>query len=59
MTGTGSDDYVWISSTGEITLYENNHNWGYWSPWGVIYNANRARKEVSQTEAYVLGSSQS
>jgi len=46
MTGDGSDDYVFINSAGNITLFQNDHNWGYWVPWGVIYNANRARSDV-------------
>ena len=46
MTGSGSDDYIFINATGAITLFENDHNWGYWVPWGVIYNANRTREEV-------------
>ena len=46
MTGDGSDDYVFINATGAITLFENNRNWGYWIPWGVIYNANRVRQEI-------------
>ncbi|PVH79243.1 carbohydrate esterase family 3 protein [Cadophora sp. DSE1049] len=46
MTGSGKDDYLWILSTGEITLYGNEGNWGYWRQWGVIYNANRARREI-------------
>lgn len=46
MTGSGSDDYVFINSTGAITLFENGHNWGYWIPWGHIYYANRAREEI-------------
>jgi len=29
-----------------MTLYGNIHTWGSWKQWGVIYNANRARKEV-------------
>lgn len=43
---SGSDDYVFIDATGAITLFENNHNWGYWAPWGVIYDAKRARQEI-------------
>ncbi|KAK4545949.1 hypothetical protein LTR36_002513 [Oleoguttula mirabilis] len=39
-------DYVFINATGAITLFENEHNWGYWNPWGVIYNADRARQEI-------------
>lgn len=46
MVGSGSDDYVYINATGAITLFENQHNWGYWVPWGVIYNANRVRQEI-------------
>nr|OQO24051.1 hypothetical protein B0A51_05021 [Rachicladosporium sp. CCFEE 5018] len=46
MTGSGSDDYLFIDSTGAITLFENQHNWGYWVPWGVIYSTNRKRQEV-------------
>ncbi|KAK4897726.1 Glucan endo-1,3-alpha-glucosidase agn1 [Elasticomyces elasticus] len=46
MTGDGSDDYVFINSVGDITLFENTHNWGYWNPWGIIYSANRARQEI-------------
>jgi len=32
MTGDGSDDYIFINENGAITLFENNHNWGYWVP---------------------------
>ncbi|KAK5731515.1 hypothetical protein LTR17_011313 [Elasticomyces elasticus] len=46
MTGSGSDDYVFINATGAITLFENDHNWGYWVPWGVIYNANIDRQVI-------------
>ncbi|KAK5693162.1 hypothetical protein LTR97_010638 [Elasticomyces elasticus] len=46
MTGSGSDDYIFINATGAITLFENDHNWGYWIPWGVIYNAQHTRQEV-------------
>lgn len=46
MTGSGSDDYVFIDAFDSITLFENQHDWGHWKPWGVIYDANRARKEV-------------
>jgi hypothetical protein len=46
MTGTGSDDYIWISPTGEMTLYGNNHAWGTWIQYGVIYNVNRARRDI-------------
>ncbi|KAK5707629.1 hypothetical protein LTR97_000167 [Elasticomyces elasticus] len=46
MTGSGSDDYVFINSSGAITLFENDHNWGYWIPWGVIYNAQHTRPEI-------------
>ncbi|KAK5111586.1 hypothetical protein LTR85_011815 [Meristemomyces frigidus] len=43
---TGLVSLQFINSTGAITLFENDHNWGYWKPWGVIYNANRARQEI-------------
>jgi len=32
MTGSGSDDYLFINASGAITLFENDHNWGYWVP---------------------------
>jgi len=47
MTGTGSDDYIWISSVGEMTGYGNDHKLqGTWVQWGVIYTVNRARREI-------------
>ncbi|PBP16288.1 hypothetical protein BUE80_DR012963 [Diplocarpon rosae] len=47
MTGDGYEDYIWVSSTGEITLYGNNHKLdGSWNQWGVIYNAKRPRREI-------------
>ncbi|PVH86852.1 carbohydrate esterase family 3 protein [Cadophora sp. DSE1049] len=46
MTGSGSDDYIWISLMGEITVYGNNHKWGTWTQYGVVYNVNRSRREV-------------
>ncbi|OWP06605.1 hypothetical protein B2J93_5084 [Marssonina coronariae] len=47
MTGDGYEDYIWVSSTGEITLYGNNKKLdGTWDQWGVIYNANRPRREI-------------
>lgn len=46
MTGSGSDDYLFVDANGAINLFENQHNWGHWKDWGVIYNANRARQEV-------------
>lgn len=47
MTGSGYDDYIWVSATGEMTLYGNNHLlMTTWVQWGVIYNANRIRQEI-------------
>ncbi|KAK2624027.1 hypothetical protein QTJ16_006661 [Diplocarpon rosae] len=47
MTGDGYEDYIWVSNTGEITLYGNNHKLdGSWDQWGVIYNAKRPRREI-------------
>jgi hypothetical protein len=46
MTGSGSDDYIFVDVTGSIHLFENEHNWGHWNDRGVIYNANRPRQEI-------------
>jgi hypothetical protein len=46
MTGSGSDDYIFVNKTGYITLFENNHNWGYWIPWGIIYNVPSIREQI-------------
>jgi hypothetical protein len=46
MRGTGADDYIWISSTGEITLYGNYHTPPYWLQFGVIFNVNWDRNYV-------------
>ncbi|CZT02070.1 uncharacterized protein RAG0_09396 [Rhynchosporium agropyri] len=46
MTGSGSDDYIWISLMGEITVYGNTHKWGTWTEYGVVYNVKRSRREV-------------
>ncbi|KFY78640.1 hypothetical protein V499_02243 [Pseudogymnoascus sp. VKM F-103] len=46
MRGTGADDYIWISSTGEIWLYGNKHAPPNWIQYGIIGNVNRPRKEV-------------
>lgn len=47
MTGSGYMDYIWVSPTGEMTLYGNNHLLeATWVQWGVIYNANRDRRDI-------------
>jgi hypothetical protein len=46
MRGTGADDYIWISSTGEMWLYGNKHAPPNWIQYGIIGNVNRPRKEV-------------
>lgn len=46
MTGDGSDDYLFVNANGSITLFENNHNWGYWIPWGVIYQTYANRRDI-------------
>ncbi|OBT51242.1 hypothetical protein VE04_08841, partial [Pseudogymnoascus sp. 24MN13] len=47
MRGTGADDYIWISSTGEMWLYGNKHAPPNWIQYGIIGNVNRPRKETS------------
>ena len=39
MTGSGSDDYLFIDADGAIHLFENQHDWGHWNDRGIIYNA--------------------
>ncbi|KAK4565366.1 hypothetical protein LTR86_003983 [Recurvomyces mirabilis] len=46
MTGSGSDDYVFIDAFGSVTLFENDHNWGYWIPWGVIATISALRQDI-------------
>lgn len=46
MRNTGSDDYIWISSTGEMTIYGNEHTWGTWTQYGVVYNINQAKRDI-------------
>lgn len=47
MRGIGSDDYIWISSTGDMTIYGNEHVWGSWIQYGEVFNINRARREIA------------
>ena len=46
MTGSGSDDYIFVDASGSIHFFENEHNWGHWNDRGVIYNGDRPRQEV-------------
>lgn len=46
MTGSGSDDYIFVDASGSLTLFENQHDWGHWKEWGVIYNGTRDRQAV-------------
>ncbi|KAH8797345.1 hypothetical protein F5884DRAFT_815081 [Xylogone sp. PMI_703] len=46
MRGTGSDDYIWISAMGEMTVFGNEHTWGTWIHYNVVYNINRPRREI-------------
>lgn len=46
MTGDGFDDYIWISSVGEMTLFGNRQVWGTWDQYLVIYTVNKPRREI-------------
>lgn len=46
MTGDGLDDYLWVRSTGEITMYRNIDSPPNWGQDGVIFDVQRDRKSV-------------
>ncbi|CAH0045126.1 unnamed protein product [Clonostachys solani] len=46
MFGRGRDDYLWVLSTGEITLFENIQAPPNWGQHGVIINIDRERKSI-------------
>ncbi|KAI1295187.1 hypothetical protein F5Y03DRAFT_399325 [Xylaria venustula] len=46
MFGRGHDDYLWVLSTGEITLYENINSPPNWGQHGVIIDIGRDRKSI-------------
>ncbi|KAK4210281.1 carbohydrate esterase [Rhypophila decipiens] len=46
MFGRGRDDYLWVLSTGEITLFENIQSPPNWGQHGVIIDINRDRKSI-------------
>lgn len=37
MTGSGSDDYLWVASWGDITMFENIQNPPEWGHNGKIF----------------------
>ena len=46
MTGSGSDDLLFIDPSGDIYLYINQHTWGTWKNWGELYATYRPRQEI-------------
>ncbi|KAF1817154.1 hypothetical protein P152DRAFT_9677 [Eremomyces bilateralis CBS 781.70] len=46
MFGSGSDDYLWVLSTGAITLFKNIHSPPQWGPLGQIIDIERDRKSI-------------
>ncbi|KAI0965120.1 hypothetical protein F4678DRAFT_485612 [Xylaria arbuscula] len=46
MFGRGYDDYLWVLSTGQITLYENINSPPTWGQHGVIIDIDRDRKSI-------------
>lgn len=46
MRGNGYDDYIWISYTGDITIFGNYLSPPNWIHYGQVYSVGRQRNEV-------------